>query len=332
MNPETKNIVTLAAGGGGKVMDRLLSGLILKYFKSPELSRLRDASYITCPEKAAFCTDSFVITPEFFPGGDIGKLAVAGTTNDLAVSGAVPLYLSCGLVIPEGYSMESLERVLASMAEAAELAGAEIVTGDTKVMPRGELSGLIINTAGIGRRVYSWNDASNIKEGDSIIISSDIARHGVAIFLAREELGFKGKIESDCNILYPMLKTIEGADVHFARDATRGGVAAVLNEISRATGKGMYLYEKDIPLREDVSRFCDTLGFEPLAVANEGAAVIIARPDGAAAMVEALRRHPAGHNASVVGTVRGQGVILETAIGGKRYVEMPLGEILPRIC
>jgi hydrogenase expression/formation protein HypE len=327
-----KDIITLAAGGGGKIMGELISGLIFKHFKSGELAQMRDASYITCPEKAAFSTDSFVITPEFFPGGDIGKLAVAGTTNDLACSGAVPLYLSCALVIPEGYSLEDLDNALASMAAAAELAEVQVVTGDTKVVPRGELKGLIINTAGIGRREKNWNDYANVKEGVSIIISSDIARHGVSVFLARGELGFEGTIESDCNILYPMLKNLYGCDVHFVRDATRGGVAAVLNELAAATGKGMLIREKDIPLREDVSRFCDALGFDPLAVANEGALVVIADKDNAEMVVQKLRSHPAGQNAAICGTVTGKGVVLETSIGGKRHVEMPIGEILPRIC
>ncbi len=325
--------ITLSAGGGGKAMAELIGGLFFKYFKSRELREMRDAAYISCPEKAAFSTDSFVIKPEFFPGGDIGKLAVAGTTNDLACSGAVPLYLSCGMIIPEGYDRGDLEKIIASMARAADEAGAEIITGDTKVVPKGELHGLIINTAGIGRREAGWNDYGAVKADDCVIISSDIARHGVSVFLAREELGFSGNIESDCNILCKMLQTLYGLRVRFVRDATRGGVAAVLNEIAERTGLGIAVRERDIPLREDVAHFCDTLGFDPLAVANEGAVVVIVDKDDAGAVLERLRRHPAGRNASICGTVRpDKGVILETSIGGKRYVEMPLGEILPRIC
>ncbi|MDR2883625.1 MAG: hydrogenase expression/formation protein HypE [Deferribacteraceae bacterium] len=325
--------ITLSAGGGGKAMNELLSGLILKHFKNKELHEMRDASYIECPEKAVFSTDSFVVTPEFFPGGDIGKLAVAGTTNDLACSGATPLYLSCGLVIPEGYDRDDLDKILGSMAEAAAYAGVEIVTGDTKVVPRGDLRGLMINTAGIGRLENRWNDYPNVKVGDRVIITSDIARHGVAVFLAREELGFSGSIESDCNVLCKMLKDIQGEDVHFVRDATRGGVAAVLNELADHTGLGFMLNEGDIPLRQDVAHFCDTLGFDPLAVANEGALVIIAGAESAERIVNTIKEHSAGKAAAVCGIVTDKkGVTLETNIGGKRYVEMPLGEILPRIC
>lgn len=327
-----KNI-TLAAGGGGKAMNELIGGLILKYFKSDELKNMRDASYIAAPAKAAFSTDSFVITPEIFPGGDIGKLAVAGTTNDLACSGAKPLYLSCALVIPEGFSFEKLETIIASMAKAADECGVEIITGDTKVVPKGELSGLIINTSGIGEVQAEWNRFENVKPGDKIIITSDIARHGISVLLARKELGFKGTIESDCNILNNMLSKVKHKNIHFVRDATRGGVAAVLNELSTATGLGVYLQEDSIPIREDVSHLCDMLGFDPLAVANEGALVMVCAENDAEEILQLIKSHPYGERAALCGHIQtDRGVILETSIGGKRYVEMPLGEILPRIC
>ncbi|MDR0454753.1 MAG: hydrogenase expression/formation protein HypE [Deferribacteraceae bacterium] len=325
--------ITLSAGGGGKAMARLINGVFLKYFKNSELREMRDAAYILTPEKTAFSTDSFIIKPEFFPGGNIGKLSVAGTTNDLACSGAVPLYLSCGMVIPEGYDTEKLEKIVSSMAEAAGEAEAEIVTGDTKVAPRGDLQGLIINVSGIGRTEAEWNNYSAVKAGDCVIISSDIARHGVSVLLAREELGFSGGIESDCNVLCKMLQTLYGLRVHFVRDATRGGVAAVLNEISERSGLGITVRENDIPLRDDVAHFCDALGFDPLAVANEGAVIIITEKDDAEAALERVRKHPAGRNAAICGYVRQDaGVIMETSVGGRRYIEMPLGEILPRIC
>ena len=325
--------ITLSAGGGGKVMSKLIKDIFLKHFKSNELRLMRDAAYICCPEKAAFSTDSFIIKPEFFLGGDIGKLAVAGTVNDLACSGAIPLYLSCSVIIPEGYGTDDLAKVALSMANEAEVAEVEIVTGDTKVITKGELQGLIINTAGIGKREAEWNDYSAVKAGDCVLITSDIARHGVSVLLARQELGFSGVIESDCNTLSKMLQTLYGLRVHFVRDATRGGVAAVLNEIADHAGLGILLRESDVPLREDVAHYCDTLGFDPLSVANEGVAVIIADEGDACAVLERIRSHPFGVKASICGVVRQHsGVILETLIGGKRYVEMPIGENLPRIC
>ncbi|MDR2870402.1 MAG: hydrogenase expression/formation protein HypE [Deferribacteraceae bacterium] len=325
--------VSLAAGGGGKAMSELIGGLLFKYFKNNELHEMRDASYLSLIGELAFSTDSFIITPEVFPGGDIGKLAVAGTTNDLACSGAIPRYLSCSLIISEGYDLSQLELVIASMAAAADEAGVDIVTGDTKVVPHGELSGLFINTAGIGVVAKRTNDYANIKAGDKIIITSDIARHGVAVFLARKELGFTGQIESDCNILCNMLNSVLDYGVHFIRDATRGGVAAVLNEVAERSSLGVLLRETQIPLREDVSHFCDTLGFDPLAVANEGVAVVIVDSADADQVLSTIRSHSAGVRAAICGEVTAnKGVLLETVIGGKRYVEMPLGEILPRIC
>jgi hydrogenase expression/formation protein HypE len=325
--------ITLAEGGGGKAMNAFLRSAVFKHFKSPILAAAGDAAYISLNGELAFSSDSFVVIPEFFPGGDIGKLAAAGTTNDLAVSGAVPKYLSCSLVIPEGYETDKLECVIKSLSETAAEAGAEVVTGDMKVVPRNELVGLIINTAGIGEVRSRWNDFSKISAGDRIIISSDIARHGAALLLAREELGFSGVIPSDCNVLFNMLAPLHKKVVNFARDATRGGVAAVLNEIAAGSGKGIMIREEDIPIRKDVNYLCDTLGFEPLSVANEGVVVLITPPDDAEDAVRILREHPYGGSASLCGEVTESGsVLLETRIGGKRYVEYPSGENLPRIC
>lgn len=315
-------------------MNALLTSTVFKCFNNPALLAAGDAAYITpSGGELAFSADSFVITPEFFPGGDIGKLAAAGTINDLAVSGAIPKYLSCSLVIPEGYSAEKLEKILISLSETAAEAGAVVVTGDTKVIPRGELVGLIINTAGIGEVRSRWNDFSKVSLGDKIIITSDIARHGTATLLARGELGFTGSIPSDCNVLSNMLNPLHERVVNFARDATRGGVAAVLNEIALGSGKGIKITEDKIPIREDVSRLCSVLGFDPLTVANEGVAVLVTPPSEAAAVAELLKAHPYGAASAICGEVTGGNFVqLETCIGGKRYVDFPAGENLPRIC
>jgi hydrogenase expression/formation protein HypE len=325
--------ITLAEGGGGKAMNALLKRAVFNAFKSPILLAGGDAAYISLKGELAFSSDSFVITPEFFPGGNIGKLAAAGTINDLAVSGAIPKYLSCSLVIPEGYDEADLMSALLSLSECAAEAGAEVVTGDTKVIPRGELVGLIINTAGIGEVRSRWNDFANIKAGDKVIITSDIARHGMAALLARGELGFTGVIPSDCNELFNMLFPLHEKNMRFARDATRGGVAAALNEIAEGCGKGFQIIEENIPIREDVRYICEALGFDPLTVANEGAAVVIVPPEEALEVLEIIKSHPYGAAAAICGEVtETKSVLLETKIGGKRYIDYPTGENLPRIC
>jgi hydrogenase expression/formation protein HypE len=329
--------VSLAAGGGGKAMGELIKSHILKHFTSPELANLRDASYLKIngfDGELAFATDSFVVVPEFFPGGNIGKVAVAGTVNDLTVSGAAPLFLSAAMVIPEGYSVDMLDAILKSMADTAVEAGVQIITGDTKVTPRGELLGIIINTAGIGLVKNHWNDLCAIKNGDKLIVTSDIARHGVAVILSRKELGFSGAIESDCNPLVNLLLPLhDRAEIHFARDATRGGAAAVLWEIADASNKGILLDETAIPIQADVAHFCEVLGFDPMAVANEGVAILVTASQDAEKVLSILKSHPLGKNAAICGEITDTlGVNMKTVIGGVRRVEMPLGEILPRIC
>ncbi|MDR2104163.1 MAG: hydrogenase expression/formation protein HypE [Deferribacteraceae bacterium] len=325
--------ITLAAGGGGRDMNALLASAVFSAFKSPILLAGGDAAYIQPKGELAFSTDSFVITPEFFPGGNIGKLAAAGTINDIAVSGAIPKYLSCSLVIPEGYSLENLKKIISSLAETAAEAGVEVVTGDTKVVPRGDIRGLIVNTAGIGEVVSRWNDFSRISTGDKVIITSDIARHGMAVLAARGELGFTGAIPTDCAVLSNMLALLHKKTINFARDATRGGVAAVLNEIAVGSGKGIIAVEEQIPIRDDVRELCNVLGFDPLTVANEGAAILIAPPEEAEAVLEILKAHPYGASSAICGEVaRERHVLLETSIGGKRRIDFPTGENLPRIC
>lgn len=325
--------VTLAVGGGGASTQSFISDVIFSRLGNIYLKKAADAAVLDTAQKTSFTTDSFVVRPEFFPGGNIGKIAICGTVNDLLVSGAIPEYLSFGLVIPDGYLLDDLKRVVDSMAETCEKAGVKIVCGDTKVVERGALDGLIINTSGIGRSVNDYTCYENINEGDAVIISSDAARHGMSVLLARGELGFDGEILSDCAPLNDIFEAVRPFDVTFARDATRGGIAAVLNEIASMCGKGFLMDDDSIMVQDNVRYLCDMLGFDPLAVANEGLAVIIVKEKDAAEALKAIKNTENGKNAAIAGVVTGDNkVILKTAIGGRRFIEMPQGELLPRIC
>lgn len=322
----------MSVGSGGTSTRSFVADIIFERLGNAILNKASDAALIKTGSKTAFTTDSYVVRPEFFPGGDIGKIAVCGTVNDLLVSGADPKYLSFGLIIPEGYLISDLERVLDSMAEQCRKAGVQVVCGDTKVVEKNALDGLIINTSGIGEAVRDYTDASGICGGDAVIFTSDIARHGMSVMLARGELGFDGEILSDCACLGDIFSSIRGCGVKFARDATRGGVAAVLNEISADCGLGFLIDEKAVPMESNVGYLCDMLGFDPLAVANEGLAVIIIDKDGAEDALEKIKACDNGKKAAVCGRVEGKRVVLETTVGGRRNIEMPSGELLPRIC
>jgi hydrogenase expression/formation protein HypE len=325
--------IRLAEGGGGSATNSFIKELFISRLGNEFSDKMPDAAHVPLTGMAAFTTDSFVVRPEFFNGGDIGKLAVCGTVNDLAVSGAVPLYLSLGIIIPEGYEADKLERVVDSIASAALEAGVKIVCGDTKVVEKGAADGLFINTSGIGSVVKDLTDFEAIKDGDSVILTSDIARHGMSVLLERGGLGFEGEISSDCAPLNKMLESVYEYDVHFCRDATRGGVAAVLNEIAEGCGKGFHIREDCLPIKKEVGNLCEILGFDPLSVANEGLAVIIVSSQDTPYILEKLKSYSAGSDASAIGFVNNEKrVILETVIGGKRVVDMPAGELLPRIC
>lgn len=329
----SEKLVTMSLGGGGKQTADFIKNVIIKNFSNDIISVMADAAHLGTSCRSAFTTDSFVVKPEFFNGGNIGKLAICGTVNDLAVSGAKPEYLSFAVIVAEGYSLEKLTEIIISAAETAKEAGVKIVCGDTKVVERGSLDGVILNTAGVGRVIKNLNDYSAVSAGDKVIITSDIARHGVSVLLARGELGFSGTVESDCAPLNKMLEKIYGFDVKFARDATRGGVAAVLNEIAEKSGFGFEINEEDLPMREDVAGLCEILGLDPLSVANEGAAVIVVSEKDCELVLDCLLQTHYGKRAAVVGTVTGSGkVILKTRAGGARYIDMPPGELLPRIC
>ncbi|MFH1411830.1 MAG: hydrogenase expression/formation protein HypE [Candidatus Omnitrophota bacterium] len=334
-----KNIITLEHGSGGKISHRLIRDMFLRYFSNGMLNREEDSAVIDVPGgKAAFTTDTFVVKPIFFPGGDIGKLAVCGTVNDLAVKGAVPKYLSCGFVIEEGFPGEELERIVRSMAEWAGKAGVSIVTGDTKVVGRGEADGMFINTSGVG--VLESGDilgAERTEPGDKVIVTGTIGDHGIAVLSKRKGLDFESDIYSDCAPLNGMLSDVmKNADgVKFMRDPTRGGLGTTLNELAGSSGKGIIIEEKDIPVKEAVRAACDLLGLDPLYIANEGKAVLVVSPESAVKALEVIRRHEYGKDANVIGQITGEDnrkVCLRTRYGVTRIVDMLTGEQLPRIC
>jgi len=331
--------VMMAHGGGGTLMHRLLEDVFGKAFSNPILDTRHDSAQFTVPPgRLAMTTDSYVVRPIFFPGGDIGSMAVHGTVNDLAMSGARPLYLSCGFIIEEGLPMETLWRVVCSMRDAAKKCGVQIVTGDTKVVDKGKGDGLFINTTGIGiiehEKIIS---PQNVQPGDAILVSGDLGQHGMAIMAVREGLQFESAIESDsAPVAAPVLALVNaGIEIHCLRDLTRGGLASALNEIAEAAGVKIAVEQKNIPVREDVHAACEMLGLDPLHVANEGRFIAFVAANDASRALEILRQHKVSSNAAAVGNVVEKSaprVTLKSAIGASRILDMPSGEQLPRIC
>ena len=337
--------VVLAHGGGGKLSHDLVRDRIVGAFENFEpfekkgLARLDDSALIEAgASRLAFTTDSYVVKPLFFSGGDIGKLAVCGTINDLAVMGAEPLYLSCGLIVEEGLPFDTLDRIVASMGETARTAGVRIVTGDTKVVERGSADQFFINTSGIGL-MRKGVDVSpeRIRVGDRILVSGTLGDHGMAVLSAREGLHFEGDLRSDCAALNGLIARMMevSSGIRFMRDPTRGGLASTLNEIVEGRDFGLVIEENALPIRDSVRGLCELLGFDPLYVANEGKVVAVVAPEDAEALTEAMRNHPLGREACVIGTVeetwKGR-VGMKTAVGGTRVVDMLVGDQLPRIC
>ena len=331
--------VTLAHGAGGKATHTLVEGLFVEAFHNPTLAALDDAAVLSVAGgRLAFTTDSYVVSPLFFPGGDIGDLAVNGTVNDLAVSGARPLYLAAGFILEEGFPVADLQRIAASMAAAAQRAGVQVVTGDTKVVQRGKADGCYINTAGIGvleRPVRLGT--SHIRPGDAIIVSGPIGDHGVTIMLARGELDIAADLASDTAALHGLAGAVLDAapGVRLLRDATRGGVATILNEVAQAARVAVVVDEAAVPVRTAVTGACELLGIDPLYVACEGRLVAVVDGAQAEAAVAALRGHPLGDGAALIGRVAEDPpgmVLLHTAFGGTRVVDMLVGDPLPRIC
>jgi hydrogenase expression/formation protein HypE len=331
--------VQLAHGGGGRLMQELIEKLFVTAFRNPLLETQHDSSVFEITGgRLAFTTDSYVVRPLFFPGGDIGSLAVHGTVNDLAMSGARPLYLSAGFIIEEGLPMETLRRVVFSMQRAAESAGVQIITGDTKVVDKGKGDGVFINTAGIGVIEHSLNiTPRSVRPGDAILVSGDVGRHGMAIMAVREGLEFESTIESDsapvAGLVLELLRA--GIEIHCLRDLTRGGLTSVLNEISGAGGLELWIEERQVPVREEVRAACEILGLDPFQVACEGRfAVFLPQRDVERALT-VLRAHPAGAGACRIGEVsdrRLARVLLKSALGTQRILDLPAGEQLPRIC
>ncbi len=331
--------VLMAHGGGGKLMHELLETVFGRAFANPLLDPRHDSAQFTVPgSRLAMTTDSYVVRPIFFPGGDIGSLAIHGTVNDLAMSGARPLYLTSSFIIEEGLPMETLWRVVRSMREAADTCGVQIVTGDTKVVERNGQSGLFINTAGIGVREYPGEILpQKVQPGDAVIVSGDLGRHGMAIMAVREGLQFESTIESDSAPVHePVLALLKaGIEIHCLRDLTRGGLASALNEIAEAAGVKIAIEEKIIQVREDVHAACEMLGLDPLHVANEGRFIAFVAPNDAGRAVAILRNHTVSREAVLAGTVIATDsplVTVRSALGVSRILDMPSGEQLPRIC
>ncbi len=331
--------VLLAHGGGGKLMHNLIGKMIMPTFDNSLLETQHDGAVFPVGDsKLAFTTDSYVVRPLFFPGGDIGAMAVNGTVNDLAMCGARPLYLSAGFIVEEGLPMETLWRVVQSMQAAAEAAGVQVVTGDTKVVDRGKGDGIFINTAGVGVIEHDLSiSPASVQPGDTLILSGDIGRHGIAIMAVREGLAFETEIESDCAPLAaPVLRLLDaGIEVHCLRDCTRGGLASALCEIAQSANLHIHIDENAVPVREDVRGACEILGFDPLYVANEGRFIAFVKSSDAERALSLLRSFPVSAASAIIGSVTDGtpgSVTMKSQIGINRIVDMLSGEQLPRIC
>lgn len=333
--------ILLGHGSGGKLSHDLIDNLFAKHFDNPILRQQSDSALInTKGQHLAFTTDSFVVDPIFFPGGDIGKLAIAGTVNDLAVSGATPEYLSVGFIIEEGFSFADLERIVVTMADEAKKAGILIATGDTKVVDKGKCDKVFINTSGIGtidKKYLGISSGKNIKPGDKIIINGTIGDHGMAVMAARNDLNIAADIKSDCACLNGLISEVLDItdQVKFMRDATRGGLGTVISEVVKGQDFGVQLDEEKIALIDSVKGMCELLGFDPLYVANEGKVVMVVGAEDSEKVIEKIKENPFGKGASIIGEVTEdhKGMAwLQTLVGGKRIIDMLSGQQLPRIC
>ncbi len=333
------DIITMGHGSGGLLTNKLLESGVFSLLKNEKLDTHHDGAILSIEGPMAFSTDSFVISPIFFPGGNIGELAVNGTVNDIAMCGAIPQYISLSFILEEGLPMEDFWEILVAVKSACERAGVMVVTGDTKVVEKGKGDKVFVNTTGIGRlHPQAEISPGRIRPGDKIVLSGNLATHGVAILSVRQGLEFETDIESDtCNLNHTVKALLDefGRDIHLLRDPTRGGVATVLNEIARDTKLGIMLQQRQLPVNEQVEGACEILGLDPLYVANEGIFIAVAHPDIAETFTAKLRTLEHGQNAAIIGEVveaHPRQVVLSSSIGGRRVVDMPIGGQLPRIC
>ena len=331
--------IQLAHGAGGKLSAELIDKVFMPCFGNHILDRMEDQALLERPAgRLAFTTDSFVVSPVFFPGGNIGELAINGTVNDICMNGATPLYLSVGFILEEGLPIEELHRIVVSMKAAAEKAGVQIVTGDTKVVNKGNCDKLFINTSGIGVVPQALDiNAKHIRPGDKVLLSGSIADHGMAVMTVREGLSFQSTIESDTAALNGLVQDMLTAsrDIHAMRDPTRGGVATTLNEWAKTTHLGIRIHEKELPVRDDVRGACEILGIDPMYVANEGKLLAVVSSREAENVLEAMRNHPLGKEAVILGEIVSENpgkVTMINKLGVERIIDMPVGEQLPRIC
>jgi hydrogenase expression/formation protein HypE len=336
---KTKEVIKLAHGSGGQLSRELIENFIKPKFGNRILNRLEDAAVLFLSENLlAFSTDSYVVRPIFFPGGDIGKLAVCGTVNDLAVVGALPLGISCSFILEEGFPLETLNKIIDSMQRVASQTGCQVVTGDTKVVEKGAADQIFINTTGIGViKTKSPLSIDQIQLGDQIIVTGTLGDHAAAIFVARQNLPLTSSLVSDCAPLHSLLEPLWNLSgkIRFMRDPTRGGVAATLNEIVRDKEFGIELSEDFLPIKPEVKGICELMGFDPLHLANEGKAVIVTAPDASEIVLGILQQHPLGKEAGLIGRVVSQPkglAYLKTNLGTKRIIDLPIGDPLPRIC
>jgi hydrogenase expression/formation protein HypE len=338
MERDLKDKILLAHGSGGKLAHELVESRFVKAFANPFLAKLDDSAVIDFSGRLAFTTDSYVVSPIFFPGGDIGKLAVCGTVNDLAMSGAKPLFLSLSFIIEEGLSQGELNEIVNSIQKTAQEAGVKIITGDTKVVHRGSADKLYINTAGVGMIPEEVNiSGSNARPRDNVLLSGSIGDHGIAVLSQREGLSFHTQLESDCAPLGDLVVEMLNAspNIHCLRDPTRGGLATTLNELAKQSKVSIRIEEEKIPVQEEVLAACEMLGFDPLYVANEGKLVAIVPEEDANKVLKAMRGNHYGAGAAIIGEVRAEHpgrVVMKTCLGASRIVDMLVGDLLPRIC
>ena len=329
------DVITMAHGAGGQLSHALMEEVVLPALGNTLLNVLHDGAVLPLTGRTAFTTDSYVVQPHFFPGGSIGRLAVCGTVNDLAMTGAVPRWLSLAVILEEGFPIATLRRIVRDIRAAAEEAGVLIVTGDTKVVPRGKCDKIFINTSGIGKIVCEGVELKSLRTGAKILISGDVGRHGAVVLASREELDLQSELKSDCKALVGAVKALVEGGVKplCMRDATRGGLSAVLNEWAKFSGLDILVREEDIKVSDEVTGVCELFGFEPYELANEGTFVLAVDEKDEARALEILRKFDA--NAASIGEILGAAngrVILQNAYGSKRFLEAPKGELLPRIC